>query len=401
MMRCNHTAGTLLQICLVQMSNIDETVICRMPWASAFIDPERNTVPCCHIRNQRNTIFSQSISEQINSPLFIKVRQEMIAGIRPTECHRCYDAEGYGGYSARLRYSDFGIDAVDFSMRSDGTIDNAIQFLEVRCSNVCQNKCRHCGSESSSSIALEEVKFFGSTKPVRRFPGNTDQWIVDAVVSCANTLKQIRFSGGEPMVQWQHYEILKQLIALGKTDIQLLYNSNSGCLSLGRDNVLDLWKHFTKVTYFTSVDADDPVMSYWRPPTTLEGVLLTIDKIRREASNVTLWNNTALSWPTLSSALSAVKSLREVGIQTGFTMVTNPTCFSLRNLPDFKKRQFEPFILSQPDYIPKDMIIQFMNQEPAADIRDGFAHQLKLDKIRGEDFFKVFPDHEDMRPYLT
>jgi hypothetical protein len=81
-------------------------------------------------------------------------------------------------------------------------------------------------------------------------------------------------------------------------------------------------------------------------------------------------------------------------------MVTDPKCFSLQNLPDFKKRQLEPIIMSQPDYIPRDTIIQFMNQAPVADIKDGFAHQMKLDEIRGEDFFKVFPEHEDMRPYL-
>jgi hypothetical protein len=65
----------------------------------------------------------------------------------------------------------------------------------------------------------------------------------------------IYFAGGEPLLQPEQYALLERLIALGRTDVALSYNSNMSVMSFKDRSILDLWSHFPNVEVEASVDA--------------------------------------------------------------------------------------------------------------------------------------------------
>jgi len=52
----------------------------------------------------------------------------------------------------------------------------------------------------------------------------------------------------------EHYKVLEKLIEMGKTDINLQYNTNFSEMSFKKKHVFDLWKHFSQVSVGASLD---------------------------------------------------------------------------------------------------------------------------------------------------
>jgi uncharacterized Fe-S cluster-containing radical SAM superfamily protein len=93
-----------------------------------------------------------------------------------------------------------------------------IQFLDFRNSNLCNMKCRSCGPIFSSSWAEE----LGNTIVLNQQATDFDS--LD-LTNC----EKIYFAGGEPLLNYQHYELLQRLIDLGRDPV-LIYSTNLSSL---------------------------------------------------------------------------------------------------------------------------------------------------------------------------
>ena len=92
-------------------------------------------------------------------------------------------------------------------------------------------------------------------EPNHEFSVSIDEENYQKLLLTLNTVNNLFFAGGEPLIQDKHYEILQYCIDnnLAK-DIDLVYNTNFSKLKYKKWNVLELWKHFKRVACGTSLD---------------------------------------------------------------------------------------------------------------------------------------------------
>jgi hypothetical protein len=150
----------------------------------------------------------------LNHPALKARRQEMLEGIRNDACQVCWDMEDAGVQSPRDVPRDLS------ELRRFGgtelTESKRPQVLDVELSNLCDAKCVHCNRIFSSSWLAEDIKLGKVPEESVRgeFPENTElfehrffEWLEQ---SC-ETLEQICFIGGEPLINPRYYEILARL----------------------------------------------------------------------------------------------------------------------------------------------------------------------------------------------
>src|SRR5690606_32527731 len=95
------------------------------------------------------SLRTHGVAALFNSKPMRKLRLDMLARVRNPVCRRCYAIDDAGGRSLRQVYN------TDFShrlpevrrTRADGAVDQScITYLDIRFSNLCNLRCRSCGS---------------------------------------------------------------------------------------------------------------------------------------------------------------------------------------------------------------------------------------------------------------
>ena len=100
----------------------------------------------------------------------------------------------------------------------DGTLnDFKMRYLDIRFSNLCNMKCRTCGSGYSSQWEIEDAKEgFKFNDPKNEVDvSRIQQDLYDQIPN----LQRAYFAGGEPLITEDHYELLEEMIRQGRTDI--------------------------------------------------------------------------------------------------------------------------------------------------------------------------------------
>ena len=91
------------------------------------------------------------------------LRRQFRAGEKPVTCNRCWQEEDAGRASKRI-YSKIRLkelaDQVDYA---NDTPDQ-LWFVDLKLGNICNLKCRICGSWSSSKWAQEEIDYLPELK---------------------------------------------------------------------------------------------------------------------------------------------------------------------------------------------------------------------------------------------
>jgi MoaA/NifB/PqqE/SkfB family radical SAM enzyme len=97
---------------------------------------------------------------------------------------------------------------------TDWTIDaKPLMFLDLKLGNICNLKCRICGSWSSSAFATEELQFMSAEEKKTShhyimlkqgaWPReNTNFW--DEIDRVLDQIRYIEFTGGEPFMIREH-----------------------------------------------------------------------------------------------------------------------------------------------------------------------------------------------------
>jgi len=280
-----------------------------MAWQCAAIDhgvtvfPDGRIGPCCQIGLE----YLKPI-ELIRDPNRF---QDLKTDKPPSACRICVNNERVGISSYRELFNQ--------------RVQNApgIQFFDVRNTNLCNLKCRYCGPHFSNQWAMElKVENANMTTPVSD--------ILDYVIS--DSLQWIYFTGGEPMINPDHWTILKTLVDSNRSSrIDLLYNTNLTTIKYKDVDIADLWGKFRTVTINVSVDAIGEPLSYVR---------------------------SGSDWDRVRSNLDRVKELNHVRLKlTPVVSILN--IWFLDELYDYAAEQhleLDSIILHGPDYLALDVI---------------------------------------------
>ena len=277
---------------------------CVLPWISLEASPIGTVRPCCLARHELTDGFGEKfnlnqhdLDAVIGSKELWDLRGDFLDGKQPEMCSRCWAEEDAGRTSKRMhtidRLKDILHDEEEWTQYGKD-----LMFVDLKLGNICNLKCRICGSWSSSTYATEELKEMPYEKRKDSFPKqmitmgtwprkNKNFW--DRLKEHAHTIKYLEFTGGEPFMIKEHFEFLEMLIDLHVAhQIEIHYNTNGTIYPKEAEHI---WLQFKHVEIAFSIDAVGEKFEYQRTEAKWNKVNENISKfkqLRSELNNISL-----------------------------------------------------------------------------------------------------------------
>jgi len=275
-----------------------------LPWISLEASPVGTVRPCCLAINEiqdndgnKYKLANTSLSEIQNSTAMKTLREDFLAGKKPQNCRRCWNEERAGRTSKRMHTLDrlkHMIDAT-VSWTSDAM---PLMFLDLKLGNICNLKCRICGSWSSSQFAAEEIRFNRGEETRGSFayqmlkdgawPRESAEFWADLDQHLDN-IRYIEFTGGEPFMIKEHFQLLQKLVDTGRAaQVEIHYNTNG---TQYPEEGEAIWKHFKHVEIALSIDDVEHRFEYQRSNAVWTDVVANTERFRQlrsRNSNITL-----------------------------------------------------------------------------------------------------------------
>ena len=240
---------------------------CVLPWVSLETSPIGTVRPCCLAEEEITDIngnkFDLSKSAELadiqDSNYMRKLRKQFLRAEQPDTCRKCWAVEDADGTSKRMHTLNRLKHIIP---DSDWTQDpKPLMFLDLKLGNICNLKCRICGSWSSSAFAVEEIEFSPIAEKKTGFhyqmlkqgawaKDNQDFW--EEIKNLSDQIRYIEFTGGEPFMIREHFRFLERIVDMGIAgQVEIHYNTNGTQFP---DNAEDVWQHFKTVEIAFSID---------------------------------------------------------------------------------------------------------------------------------------------------
>ena len=399
------------------------------PWTHVHGLPSGDVVACClsPITETLGNLKDDSLRDIWNSERLRDLRLNMLADVEtPSICHRCYLKEKHGLPSLRTfmnnRYGDKYDDLVK-STTEDGTVEKLnIVHWDFRFSNICNLACRTCGPGLSSNWYEDDIKLCITEdaraayrrKHPRLIKMVTNEEFWEIVEPLVPDVQSIHFAGGEPLLMDEHWRILDRLIATENFGIHLHYSTNFTTLGYKGRDALETWRPFTNILLSLSIDGTGAAFDYLRSGGKWETVLANFRRLkqypeRRQCIHPTIGASNVLNVLELHRYLLENELITQGWkaddhYNTEFLLnnLVSPAYYSVKILPPATKAMVADRVIQHANWaaanfgIPKngwDGLISFM-------IEDDYSHLIpqfrdltrRLDDIRGEHFYEVFPE---------
>ena len=385
--------------------NLPNKTFCILPWVSIETSPIGTLRPCCLAEDElvdqkgnKYLIGDTPIQEVRDSRQMRQLRQEFLDGKKPDTCKKCWAVEESGGTSKREhtldRLKHMGV-SDDWSSES-----KPLMFIDFKLGNICNLKCRICGSWSSSSFATEEVQQFPTSMRKTSFPYKMieqGRWprekptFWQEMSDNIDNILYLEFTGGEPFMIKEHFDFLQTLIDQDVAgDIEIHYNTNGTHYP---KNASDIWKHFKLVEIAFSIDDVGDRFEYQRKNAEWDLVNANIQKfkeLKQELGNIVLQCCSTVNVFNVFylEELSEWIDKQEFDF-VYWNMLHEIAYNNIANLPKRTKIKVTERLglvnLDNPHKKEFDKIITFMNQ--GTDFNDGndlLKSILKFDNMRNE-----------------
>ena len=245
---------------------------CVLPWVSLETSPIGTTRPCCLAEDEikdedgnKYSLMTTDLNVVHNSEYMRKLRQEFLDGKQPQTCRKCWNEERSGRTSKRMHT----INRLEHIVTdTEWTVDaKPLVFIDFKLGNICNLKCRICGSWSSSTFAAEEVRFEGKDSfhyqmlKDGAWPRRNQRFWQD-IDSLMDQVRYLEFTGGEPFMIQEHFDLLQRMVDNGiASNVEIHYNTNGTHYP---ENAEEIWKHFKTVEVAFSIDDVDERFEYQR-----------------------------------------------------------------------------------------------------------------------------------------
>ena len=242
--------------------------ICMLPWISIETSPMGTVRPCCMAHDEitdeqgrKYDLNETNLEVAYHSAYMKDLRRQFRRGEKPKTCGRCWDEEDAGRDSKRIHTQ---VRLKELYPQVDWANDDPDQlwFVDLKLGNICNLKCRICGSWSSSAWAAEEMDYLG--KDVNKKEHIAYTWLKqgawprktetfwDNMRDLLPNIKYFEFTGGEPWMIREHWDLLKFAADNGHSQrIDIHYNTNA-TQELGEHS--QVWNKFGRVDIAFSID---------------------------------------------------------------------------------------------------------------------------------------------------
>ena len=250
---------------------------CVLPWVSLEASPVGTVRPCCladdEITTDTGEKFDLGTADLIqvrNSRYMQTLRQEFLQKKQPRTCRKCWNEERAGRTSKRMHT----LDRLKHMISDDAWTQEAkpLQFLDLKLGNICNLKCRICGSWSSSTFAAEELTYLSGDENKKASFHYTmlkkGAWPRDSPTFWSQIdhviigIRYLEFTGGEPFMIQEHFDLLQRMIERGIAgEVEIHYNTNGTHFPEHAENI---WRHFRHVEIAFSIDDVSERFEYQR-----------------------------------------------------------------------------------------------------------------------------------------
>ena len=394
---------------------------CMMPWVHMHAFADGRVYPCCFgdYHTPLGNLRDNTMEEVWNNDEYKKLRKNMLNEKPSAACKKCYEQEGNGIFSLRNSINQSHgkyVDEVNLTAEDGAHPEFKLRYWDVRFSNLCNFSCRSCSPVFSSNWYKEHVKMYGG-KPkegnrelnVIEYAGRDKYDILQQMEPHLPYLDQIYFAGGEPLIMEEHYIILEKLIELGKTDINLQYNTNFSEMSFKNKDVINLWKNFSNVSVGASLDGEGKRGELIRKGQRWDQVIANRKRMILEVPHVDFYISATVSAMNVLHIMDFHRNWVELGLiepkDFDINVLHGPDFYRVDILPDtFKREVVGPAIQQHIAWLaPQDPVTRatigyqgLLNSLMAHDnsnLIEKFVKEInKLDSFRDEDFWSIFPE---------
>jgi MoaA/NifB/PqqE/SkfB family radical SAM enzyme len=388
---------------------IPHNQFCVLPWISLEASPIGTVRPCCLADDEivdnageKFSLISANFKDIQNSNSMRDLRQQFLDGQKPQTCRKCWNEERAGRTSKRMHT----LDRLKHMLPDQAWNTDAkpLMFLDLKLGNICNLKCRICGSWSSSQYAAEEIAWVPREEQKQTYAyqmlragawprENTQFW--QEIDLALEDIRYIEFTGGEPFLIQEHFDMLQGIVDRGIAhQVEIHYNTNG---TQYPESAPDIWRHFKTVEIAISIDDVAERFEYQRTNAVWTEVLENIERFKQLRSNL---SNIQLQCCTTVNVFN-VRYLKQVADwidHQGFDFVYwnimhDAWYFSIATLPDDAKAAITGYLdnCDPPTQFQEEFakIRDFMNRGASS---DGFMLRMKiadLDRKREQNFSHV------------
>jgi radical SAM protein with 4Fe4S-binding SPASM domain len=218
----------------------------------------------------------------------------------------------------------------------------------------------------------------------------------------------------EPLIMDEHYKILEHLIEIGKTDIQIAYNTNFSKLKYKRKDVIDLWQHFEHVKVGASLDAMGKRAELMRAGTKWDDMMRNRERILEEASHVQFQISSTVSAYNAWHAADFYSDWIDRGWvspdQVDINILLFPEWQRPEILPEAFRKEIQEKLRSYSEkydvknvdkngrsYSALNALIDCLNKDKSEFISEFISQNDRMDAVREEKLFDIFPELEVLK----
>ncbi|MBT3235931.1 MAG: radical SAM protein [Bdellovibrionales bacterium] len=387
-----------------------------------------------------------------NNSYMRHIRLQMLQGLKPPSCLKCFKEEECGHQSKRNWETAFWANRIDIDQllldtKDDGAVPPQISYIDLRMGTKCNLKCIMCSPHDSSLWIPDWQELYPLIENTNlkenmqwsnkgKYDGATYNWhqnnpkFWQQLYQQIPNLHQLYFAGGESTIIEEHYSLLEECIKRGYAkNIQLRYNSNGVELPT---RLFDLWEKFRDVRFHYSVDSIGRMNDYIRFPFAWQDTVKQFWHLDNNApDNVEITTACAVSALNIYYLPDFVRwkvsqNFKRVNLWPSgaglinWHFVYHPVHLNVKVLPNWFKQQcrekyeeFYPWMVenwelagapSQHDFTTSKFglkrmegMINFMCAEDWSVRMPEFKEYIiRMDKIRSTNFQEIFPEMAEL-----
>lgn len=387
--------------------------ICMLPWVSIESSPTGTARPCCLAREEITGIDlrTHTLEQAYKSEYMQNLRQQFRAGEKPATCKQCWDEEDAGRTSKRIN-SRIRLKELYEQVDWDNNTPDQLWFVDLKLGNICNLKCRICGSWSSSKWAAEEMDYLPPS--INKKTHIAYQWLKQGrwpeespafwenLKELLPNIKYFEFTGGEPWLIEEHWDLLRYAAETGHSrNIDIHYNTNATVDPLGPERSA-IWHQFGRVDIAFSIDNVGERFEYERYGADWNKANEIIDAIHF-ARNVDSPNITTQLCFTIN--VQNVYYLDELLAWADtkpfdsvyFNMLHNPQHMSIQYMTPAARElvlnKLKTTFWRNEKYIKEiDNVIKFIENGPGSDGKDFLENMQRTDAYRKQNFMTTHPE---------
>ena len=225
---------------------------CALPFSHMAIESNGDIRPCCMGDEFDLNIRNKTIQQVYNDP----TRLQFVDSFRRNEKHQlCYQCWKDPEIRINMSSQPEAMEVSEQAMLGNMP-EHKLKWLEIKPGNRCNLKCRICGGFSSSKWATEEIKQ-GSLNAKEwlkagMWPRKTDS-LWNEVVDMLPQIEHFEFTGGEPFMIQEHFDLLEKSVELGHAKQQEIHYNTNGT-QFPEYAMKHIWPHFKHVEIAFSID---------------------------------------------------------------------------------------------------------------------------------------------------